>query len=137
MFSHTRGFLLLYCLILRLEVKETMFGLIDSIDSKSKAMIATLCAVLACSIFLPNVSYAAKIEERPTAVTMLADATLRPIMLVGTLLGGGVYIATLPFSLLGGNAQEAGNTLVVQPFRATFLRCLGCTKKHVPDAEYY
>jgi hypothetical protein len=39
-----------------------------------------------------------------------------------------VYVATLPFSLLGGNAGEAGKVLVVGPAEATFVRCLGCTK---------
>ena len=37
-------------------------------------------------------------------------------------------VAVLPFSLLGGNADEAGEVLVMGPAKATFVRCLGCTR---------
>jgi len=39
-----------------------------------------------------------------------------------------VYLVSLPFSLLGGNAEEAGEVLVMGPARATFVRCLGCAR---------
>jgi len=39
-----------------------------------------------------------------------------------------VYPVSLPFSALGGNAAEAGEVLVVGPAKATFVRCLGCTR---------
>jgi len=38
------------------------------------------------------------------------------------------FVATLPFSFLGGNMFEASNVLVVQPAREVLFRCLGCTK---------
>jgi hypothetical protein len=66
------------------------------------------------------------VNEEPTGGTMLADAFMvRPFMLVSTIVGTVTYIVTLPFSLLGGNAGEAGKTLVVEPAKYTFVRPLG------------
>ena len=44
-----------------------------------------------------------------------------------TVVGTVVYTVMLPFTLLGGNEDEAAETLVKTPARTTFLRCLGCT----------
>jgi hypothetical protein len=61
-----------------------------------------------------------------TAGTMLADTVLvRPLTLVGTAVGVVTFIVTLPFSALGGNVGEAGQTLVVDPAKYTFVRPLG------------
>lgn len=104
---------------------------------KKTVVMAVLGTTLTVASMTPSVSFATKIEERPTGTEMAADAMLRPFMLGGTLLGAGVYLVGLPFSWLGGNVEEAGETLVVRPFKATFMRCLGCTKKHAPDEDYY
>ena len=65
-------------------------------------------------------------EEERTGGTMLADTfMIRPFMLVGTVVGLATFVVTLPFSALGGNIGEAGNTLVVEPARYTFVRPLG------------
>lgn len=85
---------------------------------------------------LPVMANAEVIAEPPTATVMAMDAVfVRPVQAVATALGATIYVTTLPFSLMGGNADEAGKNLVVIPFRATFLRCLGCTNKHVRDYE--
>jgi hypothetical protein len=52
----------------------------------------------------------------------------RPLLLGATIVGTAVYLVTLPFSLAGGNATEAGKTLVLGPAKSTFIRCLGCTR---------
>ena len=65
-------------------------------------------------------------SETPTAGTMLADTFMvRPLMLVGTAAGVVTFVVTLPFSALGGNVGEAGETLVVEPAKYTFVRPLG------------
>lgn len=70
-----------------------------------------------------------QINNRPTAIAMTGDAILaRPLLLAGTLVGTGLFVATLPFSALGGNVKEAADTLVVGIAKTTFLRCLGCTE---------
>jgi hypothetical protein len=59
---------------------------------------------------------------------MGADALIaRPILLAMTMVGAVVFVASLPFSLIGGNAGQAAEVLVAGPARATFARCLGCT----------
>lgn len=69
-----------------------------------------------------------EIDGRPTAGAALADAGIaRPLMLAGTLGGAAVFIASLPFTILGGNVKEAAKTLVIDPANATFRRCMGCT----------
>ena len=91
-----------------------------------------LTYILAFALALSNITFSANVaayeieSQEPTGGTMLADAFLvRPFMLVGTILGTVTYIVTLPFSLLGGNAGEAGRTLVVEPAAYTFVRPLG------------
>lgn len=70
---------------------------------------------------------AAVLEEDPSAGAMAADLLLvRPLMLVGTVLGGAVWLVSSPFSAAGGNAMQAADTLVVGPAKNTFVRCLGC-----------
>lgn len=69
------------------------------------------------------------VEEKPSALAMTADLLLvRPVMLVATVVGSAVWLVSSPFSLAGGNAGEAAETLVLEPAKTTFVRCLGCTK---------
>ena len=80
---------------------------------------------------LPGISFAENVTQRPTGLEMTADALLvRPLMFVGTVLGTGVFVVSLPFSALGGNVGEAADTLVMTPLKATFVRCLGCSKSN-------
>ena len=97
---------------------------------KRKIIAPLLAVLLAFTSVMPAVSYADRIDERPNAAEMTLDAVARPLMFVATVAGGALFIVTLPFSLLGRNTMEAGNVLVVQPFKSTFLRCLGCSQKN-------
>jgi len=66
-------------------------------------------------------------QYRPNAEQMILDGLIyRPLSLAGTAIGTGIFIVTLPFSLLGGNVDEAGKRLVIDPARVTFGSCLGC-----------
>lgn len=67
-------------------------------------------------------------EDRPGEFAVAGDILIaRPVLLVITGLGLAAFTVSLPFSAMGGNVDEAGETLVKAPARATFLRCLGCT----------
>ncbi len=69
-----------------------------------------------------------QINERPSAMAMFGDAIIaRPILFAGTLGGTALFVATLPFTALGGNVEEAADTLVVGMAKSTFTRCLGCS----------
>lgn len=77
----------------------------------------------------PLVSQAETVEETPSGLKMAGDLLIaRPIGITIFALGSVTYVATLPFSLAGGNAGEAGKTLVLEPAREAFVRCLGCTR---------
>jgi len=108
-----------------------------------KQIIATLSAVLlALATVMPATVYAAEIEETPSAGAMVGDLLIaRPLLLVTTVAGTAVYLVSLPFTLLGGNAGEAAEVLVLDPAAATFTRCLGCENTNrdtsdVDDSDY-
>lgn len=93
---------------------------------KSLTVVVSIIAVLFGSV--PSISMAAgRVDEPPTPMAMIGDVMTRPVMAVATVIGTGLFLATLPFSLIGGNAGQVGGVLVVEPFKATFMRCLGCT----------
>ena len=92
----------------------------------SRTLVAT---VAACLLAFSSMGHARAIDESPSALAMTTDAVLlRPALLATTIVGTAVYLVSLPFSALGGNAGEAGEGLVVGPAKATFVRCLGCTR---------
>lgn len=94
--------------------------------SQLKQCVLILSAL--AMFMLPLHSQAQEIDEKPSAAAMVFDGIIiRPITLVATVLGTAVWIVTLPFSALGGNAGDAADTLVLEPAAATFIRCLGCT----------
>lgn len=84
---------------------------------------------LSAVLMVPQLGVANEVKEDPSALAMVGDAVIaRPLGLVFTVVGAATYLVTLPFSLAGGNAKVAGETLVVGPAKATFVRCLGCTR---------
>lgn len=94
--------------------------------NKSNFLVTVLAV---CALAFSSLGHAQAIDEQPSALAMTGDALFaRPALFAITLVGGAVYVVSLPFSLLGGNAEEAGETLFLGPARATFQRCLGCTR---------
>ena len=92
----------------------------------SRTLVAT---VAACLMAFASLGHAQAVDETPSALAMTGDAIfVRPALLATTIVGSAVYLVSLPFSLLGGNAGEAGEVLVMGPAKATFVRCLGCTR---------
>lgn len=102
---------------------------------KSKKLLAmTLAATLAAGSTLSNVAQADQMsdqvfdESRPSGGAMVVDTLIaRPILIAGTLIGAGLFVISVPFSLLGGNPRGALHALVATPAESAFLRCLGCT----------
>ncbi len=67
------------------------------------------------------------VDENPNGFAMLGDFLVaRPIGLVLTAGGAALWLVSLPFTLLAGNANEAADTLILGPGEQTFMRCLGC-----------
>ncbi|HEY3698096.1 MAG TPA: hypothetical protein VGK97_02115 [Spongiibacteraceae bacterium] len=98
-----------------------------AIASKYTRLLAA--AALSVTLVTPQISVAQQVDEDPSALAMAGDAIIaRPLGIVFTAVGAVLYVVTLPFTLAGGNAKQAGKELVVGPAEATFVRCLGCTK---------
>lgn len=73
-------------------------------------------------------SFAAGLEtdDEIVAGQMAGDALVaRPLGLCATVIGGALFVVSLPFSALGGNTGPAYDRLVVDPFKFTFDRPLG------------
>lgn len=81
-------------------------------------------------IFIPFATAAelekATIDDDISGEAMVADfLIIRPLGIVSVVLGSAFYVVSLPFSLLGGNAGDAADKLVVEPAKFTFVRPLG------------
>ncbi|MFY9941455.1 MAG: hypothetical protein WAK57_04715 [Desulfobacterales bacterium] len=62
----------------------------------------------------------------PSAMEIVGDfLVVRPTSFLTMIAGACVFVVTLPFTLIGGNADEAGTKLVANPAQATFSRPLG------------
>jgi hypothetical protein len=82
--------------------------------------------ILATAATAPALAQDRMARSEATFGEMVVDAAvLRPLGLVGTVLGTGAFIVTLPFSALGGNVGEAADQFVAKPARYTFTRPLG------------
>ncbi len=70
----------------------------------------------------------------PSYETMAVDTIVgKPLQLVTAVAGTAAYLVSLPFSLIGGNADQAQQKLFAEPWDA-MGRCLGCT---VAEDNYY
>ncbi len=89
------------------------------------------CFLLISLVFYPLFALAATVETEPdkeqnSGEAMLVDIVAeRPLGLVATLGGTLVFLVSWPFSALGGNSEEAWDSLVVAPAKYTFQRPLG------------
>lgn len=104
-------------------VKQSIFTVAVSISLMAASMQPALAAI--------------EIDETdfgPSYETMVVDTVVgKPLQLVNAIAGTAAYIVSLPFSLIGGNADQAQQKLFVEPWNA-MGRCLGCT---VAEDNYY
>lgn len=74
--------------------------------------------------------------QNPPAYAMIGDLLIaRPLLVAATVIGAGVFVVSLPFTALGGGVGDAGQALVVDPAKAAFVRCLGCTGEGFEQRE--
>jgi len=89
------------------------------------------CLLIIALMVSPLSALAETVKKTPeqgqiSAETMSVDLiAARPLGLAATLLGTVIFVVSWPFSALGGNSEEAWNTLVVSPAQYTFQRPLG------------
>lgn len=91
----------------------------------------SLSVFLALVVLFPSVC-PARGEHRPSpyddysADAMAIDALIaRPLCLVATVIGTGLFAASLPVTLISGSTRKAAKTLVGKPAHFTFTRKLG------------
>ncbi|MBD9398493.1 multidrug transporter [Pseudomonas sp. PDM11] len=66
--------------------------------------------------------------EAPDGFAMIGDLLIaRPLLIGATVIGAAAFVVALPFSAMGGGIGATGRALVVEPGKAAFVRCLGCT----------
>lgn len=66
--------------------------------------------------------------QNPPAYAMIGDLLIaRPLLIAATVIGAGLFVVALPFTATGGGIGKTGKALVVDPGKAAFVRCLGCT----------
>lgn len=87
-----------------------------------------IVAVIVSCMLLPQMLWAQEaIDESPNEWAMAGDLLVaRPIGAALVVGGAAVWLVSLPFTLLAGNASEAAGTLIGGPVETTFMRCLGC-----------
>ena len=104
-------------------VKQKAFTIVASLSLMAATMQPALAAI--------------EIDETdfgPSYETMVVDTVVgKPLQLVSAVAGTAAYLVSLPFSLIGGNADQAQQKLFVEPWDA-MGRCLGCT---VAEDNYY
>ena len=86
--------------------------------------------LIATLVFVPCATAAAGADQNQDdgigAGAMAADFFIvRPVGAVSVVFGTALFIVSLPFSVLGGNAGNAAKKLVAAPFKYTFTRKLG------------
>ncbi|MEE9397492.1 MAG: hypothetical protein V3V31_10830 [Methylococcales bacterium] len=109
--------------------------------SRSKFISAVLVVSFIFSgIFYSVDSYAnnkeyERYDDQPAIAEIFIDiALVRPLSLVVTAAGVGLWVAALPMSLIGGNPGELGELLVFEPGRFTFYRPVGYMELDTPTA---
>jgi hypothetical protein len=97
------------------------------------------CLMLPQTLWAQNTAGMARegaVDENPNGFAMLGDFVVaRPIGLVLTAGGAVLWLVSLPFTLLAGNANEAADTLILGPGEQTFMRCLGCRQSGYTYAD--
>jgi hypothetical protein len=92
-----------------------------------KRMIALLTVIALVAV--PCMTcFAGELEQDDDIIAgkMAGDAlVVRPLGICATVIGGVIFIVSLPFSALGGNTKSAYDYLLVDPFKFTFSRPLG------------
>lgn len=104
--------------------------------AKHKLLTAIASASLILMTMQPALA-AIEIDETdfgPSYETMAVDTVVgKPLQLVTAVAGTAAYLVSLPFALIGGNADQSQQKLFVEPWDA-MSRCLGCT---VAEDNYY
>ena len=96
-----------------------------TIHSLRRAVATILCAALMAASPLAMAQENSSSDTANTEAMMPDLLILRPVALVGTMLGAALFVVALPFSLPSGSVEKSAEALVVNPLEYTFNRRLG------------
>ncbi len=103
------------------------------------AVLMTLCLLLPQSLWASDPARVAQqgaVDENPHWFAMVGDFFVaRPLGLVLTAGGTALWLVSLPFTLMAGNAGDTADTLILGPGEQTFVRCLGCRQSGYTYAD--
>ncbi len=89
-----------------------------------RLIAAGIGMILFISISITPLSAAEPTEPSPDEIA--ADLLfIRPVAFTSIILGSGIFVISLPFTIPTGNIVLAGKKLVVVPLKYTFSRPLG------------
>ena len=110
----------------------------------SRASRITTALLISC-LMLPQTLWAqdaaamgreGAVDENPNGFAMLGDLVVaRPVGLLLTVGGTALWLVSLPFSLLAGNAGDVADNLILGPGEQTCMRCLGCRQSGYTNAD--
>ncbi len=67
-------------------------------------------------------------DEKPTVVDKFLDTTVgHPLLYAMTVVGAGLFVVTLPSSIVGKEVPESADTFMLTPLKAATTRCWGCS----------
>jgi hypothetical protein len=99
---------------------------------KKRIIIGIVAIVLYGIVGLPLMARAQEtytpqlMDNQPSGTEIILDiAVMRPLGMVGLVLGTTVFVAALPLLLVTGSAENAAAALVDEPFKFTFVRGMG------------
>ncbi len=108
-----------------------------NLRSVKRTFITAIISASCVTAIMQPATAAIEIDETdfgPSYGTMAVDTVVgKPLQLVTAIAGTAAYVVSLPFSLIGGNADQAQQKLFVEPWDA-MSRCLGCT---IAEDNYY
>lgn len=91
-----------------------------------RILAAGLGALALATSSVPALAQSNSAIDNDRGANMMADLLIvRPIGIVGTVLGAAGFIVSLPFTLPTGSTGEAARAMVGNPFEYTFNRPLG------------
>lgn len=108
-------------------IRERAASLMIAVCSLSTVFTATSASAEPVTRYQRAMIYPA---AGPGAADMIADGlVIRPAAIGLTVAGTGLFIATLPFSVLTGDVGPAARRLIADPAETAFSRCFGCVRQ--------
>ncbi|MBW1735078.1 MAG: hypothetical protein JRJ09_08115 [Deltaproteobacteria bacterium] len=91
---------------------------------RAAVLVIAAMAFFHCTATVSAEQYVDNLDEK--GGYMAGDLlVIRPLGILATAAGSIIYVLSLPFSVAGGNEEEARQKLVIEPAKYTFTRPLG------------